>query len=199
MCVSVETPKILTVAKNYLKIYKLAENNQSFFFFFSAFTVTERHLLLNIVHKPLYYYFFLSKTFEGICLVSGLSRTATCCLCFDMLVHKPVSSKTTVDLNRAKGMLLLFGAGAQRRRWEKHRPSELLLNCKQLFVFLCGHQLEMYSLHLFLTVECFYNPKFNIKFIEYRFVCCLNSERILCPFYIDFNFQLEKCFQTCKN
>ena len=28
------------------------------------------------------------------------------CLCFDMSVHKLASSKTTVDLNKAKGMLL---------------------------------------------------------------------------------------------
>lgn len=28
------------------------------------------------------------------------------CLCFDMLVHKLASSKTTVDINKAKGMLL---------------------------------------------------------------------------------------------
>lgn len=28
------------------------------------------------------------------------------CLCLDMLVHKLASSKTTVDLNKAKGMLL---------------------------------------------------------------------------------------------
>lgn len=28
------------------------------------------------------------------------------CLCFDVLVHKLASSKTTVDLNKAKGMLL---------------------------------------------------------------------------------------------
>lgn len=28
------------------------------------------------------------------------------CLCFDMLVHNVASSKTTVDSNKAKGMLL---------------------------------------------------------------------------------------------
>lgn len=42
-------------------------------------------------------------------MVSGLCPTATLCsdcLCFDLLVHKLASSKTTVDLNKAKGMLL---------------------------------------------------------------------------------------------
>lgn len=29
-------------------------------------------------------------------------------LCFDVLVHKLASSKTTVDLNKAKGMLLFY-------------------------------------------------------------------------------------------
>lgn len=30
------------------------------------------------------------------------------CLCFDVLVHNLVSSKSTVDLNKAKGMLLFY-------------------------------------------------------------------------------------------
>ena len=47
-------------------------------------------------------------------------------LCFDVFVHNLASSKATVDLNKAKGMLLfnsvLVVAGAhkpQQRKWEE--------------------------------------------------------------------------------
>lgn len=51
----------------------------------------------------------LSKALAGVQYAWSMLHSCTLyinCLCFDVFVHKLASSKTTVDLNKTKGMLL---------------------------------------------------------------------------------------------
>lgn len=117
---------------------------------------------LSLQHRT-YIIGILSKALEGICVVSGLCPTATLCsdcLCFDLLVHKLASSKTTVDLNKAKGMLLFHkllerehSGGGGRNAGHQNSHWTMTHFCQSLIV-LCGHQVEMYSVFAALVLNC---------------------------------------------
>lgn len=76
------------------------------------------------------------------------------CLCFDVLVHNLTSSKTTVDLNEAKGMLLfksvlaeLEQSGGGGRKFGQKWLDELLRDFAGLITHR-GRKVDMYFLHL---------------------------------------------------